>query len=192
MLRTPAAKKVALAGLVPLGAIGLVLVWLLQQAQAGDCTVSVHPELSIDELIAVKKRFMAYREHPDDGMQLTGSELAMLLEDQAGTPVFLEIEGEAFRAEAALAKQADRCWPVRVSGRFRIDDSKVFVVPETLEIGAVDFTRMVEGVPVELLPEHMPNARSANLLQKTRAAAVVDGRLTVQLRDPNASIFTND
>lgn len=192
MLRTPAAKKVALASAVPLLGLGLVLGWLFQQVHTGDCTVSRHPELSIDELIAVKRRFMDYRKQPEQGMELTGSELAMLLEDQTGSPVFLEIEGEAFRAEAALGRDADKCWPLKVSGRFRIADSKVFVVPDSLKLGAVDLTSMVRGTPVELLPEHMPNARSANLLQKTRAAAVVDGHLTVQLRDPNASIFTND
>lgn len=193
ILRTPAAKGLALAGLLCAVALGGAMMWVVQQARTGSCKVPEHPELSMQELIAVKKRFMAYRKTPDAGMRLSADEVAMLIEDQTSAPMYLAIDGEKFRAEIAIAPEEDgTCWPVSVRGAMSIEDGKAFVLPEILRIGAIDLSGVVEGSRIELRPEHMPSSRSANLLQKTRAAAVVDGGLQVQLRDPQSSLFSND
>lgn len=173
-------------------AAGWGAVTAVQRARQGSCEVRKHRELSMDELIAVKKRLTDYRKDPSQGIQLTSEELAMVIEDHTSAPVFLDIEDGSFRAELALAAQQERCWPLVVGGQVSIEDSKAFVVPTQLHLGALDLSTFVAGLRVELLPEHMPSARSANLLSKTRAAAVVDGNITVELLDPDASLFTND
>lgn len=192
IVATPAAKGVVLVVLLCCVGIGAGVMWVVDQARSGSCEVNHHPDLSIEELIAVKKRFMAYRKAPQTGMRLTGSELSMLIEDRTATPLFLEIEGQSFYAEIAVGSDGSRCWPVQVTGEVSIEDSKAFILPASLTVGALELTPVVEKLRIELLPEHMPSARSANLLQKTRAAAVVDGALQVELYDPQASLFSND
>lgn len=192
ILKTRAAQGVLVVGIASLAGAVWVALDLGQRARQGSCEVKKHRELSIDELIAVKKRLTAYRKNPDEGIRLSSAELAMVIEDQTSAPVFLQIEDASFRAELALAKDEQGCWPVAVEGEVSIEDSKAFVIPHGLVLGALDLSSFVDGLRVELLPEHMPSARSANLLSKTRAAAVVDGGIRVELADPNASLFTND
>lgn len=179
---------------IVIGAVGASygVVTLAQRARQGSCEVSQHRELSMQELIAVKKRLAEYRKNPDQGIRLSSEELAMVIEDQTSMPVFLEIEDASFRVELALASDEAACWPIAVEGEVSIEDSKAFVIPHQLQLGSLDLSTFVDGLRVELLPEHMPSARSANLLSKTRAAAVVDGGIRVELADPNASLFTND
>lgn len=164
-------------------ALGGLAVVFVVQARSTECAIRQHPPLSMQELIDVRRRFDAYRERPDAGLQLTGEELSMLLE--AEVPMFVEVTGQYVNAQVALPSGEGRCWPVDFQGELTVADGVAFLIPESLRIGQVDLTPITRGMRLELLPEHMPTSRAASFLRQTRSASVSSGQMVVELAEPS-------
>lgn len=172
------------AGLVILIGIAGATAVVVTQARSSECAVRSHPPLSMAELIDVRKRFDAYRRDPSEGLQLSGEELSMLLEDRADVPVFVDIQGQHVDAQVVLPSSEGRCWPVDFKGQLTVDDGIAYLVPEQLTVGHVDLSPFARGVRMELMPEHMPSAKAASFLRQTRSVRVDDGQMQVELHDP--------
>ena len=162
---------------------------LFAAARSGPCEVASHRALSVDELIAVRQRFEAYRSTPELGFSLSEEELGMLLEDPEDVPVFLALEGEQVHGQVALPAAVGRCWPVAFSGSLQIDGQKAHFDPARVTLGALDVGWLLGSGAMELLPEQMPTRRTRTFLEATRRGEVVAGRLDVVLVAPETFRF---
>jgi hypothetical protein len=192
ILGTRAARwGLGLAGLLAVAGLG-VTGWVLSEARSSECAIAQHDPLSMDELIDVKKRFTAYKRNPEAGLTLTGAELSMLLEDRADVPVYVDVQGTSLHAEVAVPASDNQCYPIRFSGTLEVDQGVAAVIPDSLVIGSVDLSSLASGVRMELMPEHMPTAKSALFLQQTAAASVDGGQMKVELTAPSEFSLTRD
>ena len=166
--------------------------WVVHEAKSSECDIAQHDPLSMDELIDVKKRFTAYKRNPQAGLTLTGPELSMLLEDRADIPVYIDVQGTEIHAEVAVPASDEQCYPIRFSGTLQVDQGVAAVIPDALVIGSVDLSALAAGVRMELLPEHMPTAKSALFLEQTAAASVTGGQMKVELTAPSEFSLNRD
>lgn len=159
-------------------------VWFVSNARSTHCEIQSHDPLSIKQLIAVKKRFTAYKRSPGSGLTLSGAELSMLLEDRADVPVYIDVQGQHMRAQVAVPATNDRCYPIDFEGDISVENGVAYVTPDKLTIGEVDLSSLAHGVRLELLPENMPTTKSALFLRQTRSASVHGGEMHVELHAP--------
>ncbi len=166
--------------------------WVVSEARSTECEIAQHEPLSMEALIDVKKRFKAYKRDPAAGLSLTGPELSMLLEDRADIPVYVDVQGTNLHAEVAVPASDSQCYPIRFSGTLQVDSGVAAVIPDSLVIGSVDLSAIASGVRMELMPEHMPTAKSALFLEQTAAASVDGGQMKVELAAPSEFSLTRD
>lgn len=165
--------------------VGLAAAVLVGLARSGSCEVHRHEPLSVDKLIAVRKRFDAYRDNPDEGIVVDDQELAMLIEDAADVPLYLHLDGEWVGGSIAFPAFGGGCWAVAFHGLLTVDDGRATFTPDALSVGALDLSLIFAGRPWVLQPEQMPSKRVAWFLQHTRHAEVHADQMEVDLMAPS-------
>jgi hypothetical protein len=169
-----------------LSAVVVGLLGVVGMARAGDCVVARHDPLTVDRLIAVKERFEDYRSHPDQHpLSISGDEIAMLIEDRADVPVFLELDDAYVQGRAAIPAWGGGCWDVGFHGRMTIDDGAAVLVPDRLTVGRLDLTWWMAGRPLELQPDQLPR-RLGKFVAQLRHGEIRHGHMFVDLVSPES------
>ncbi len=190
VLRSPLTQ--GLVGLVAAGSIMSAIygTWIYRLALSPECAEVQKVDLSMDEIIALKRRRERYQRNPlpDAHLELTGSELSFLLRNKAyAFKIYLELFDNEVTVRGSLPREQGGCYNLAFHGRMTVVQGVARMHPNSLVIGEADLTSWAnwytgdEGIL--LFSKDMPDPRSADLLANITSMRIEAGMAIVQVRD---------
>lgn len=139
------AKGLAAMVVIALIGTGMYVNAIWGKAQVAACPPYGRTDITMGELIAVKKRMDAYQRDGDPAATLwmSATELGFLLQDYSTFAVHLDVHGEVVSA-VLFREIPEGCSLVRFEGTLEVDDGILFLKPSYFQIGEADlslFTR---------------------------------------------------
>ena len=178
---------VAVAGLL-VGAIGVAVYarGLLQQMRSPTCEAWAPVDLSIDELIQLKRRKEAYQNSADPtaALSVDGPQATALLRETVAFDVRLLVVDDLVDATLVARWDEDDCYNVHYVGHLEVRDGVAFATPENLFIGEIDWSGWVHGWRFEIGPDRVRDPAVAKALTNTEKLKVDGGQITFRLYDP--------
>lgn len=172
--------------LVCVGASAWLAAWALHLARPAACQPMPMSDLSLDEMISVKRRIQAHERDPSATMALTGAEASFLLRDNLNYPVQIAVHEDTVSARLALPDETGRCYNVAFEGHVDVRDGVAHVVPASLVVGDLDLTPMLAGTSMAIDPRDVTSEHVRALLSHVRVLEIVDGHLVVRIDDLKA------
>lgn len=181
---------------IALGVVGAVLVGaiaaavyvngLLQQMRSPTCEAWAPVDLSIEELIALKRRKEAYQNSVDPGAMLSvdGTQATALLMESLDFDVRLIVVDDLVDATLVAERAEDECYNVHYVGRLEVRDGIAYATPERLFVGEVDWSPWVRGWRFTIPPDRVGDAAVAKALANTERLDVRGGEIAFRLYDP--------
>jgi len=155
---------------------------LYRQALQSECAHLPPAELSMEELIAVRKRVLAYQVDPapDSMLELAGVEVGALFGEGESLTLRLAMRDDRAWVDLTLPTEGG-CWNLHFLGRMTVDDGSLTLIPDFLQVGDADLTAFVRDRPWQLLAADVPDDRLRKMLRNTRKLQVQGGLLHIQL-----------
>jgi hypothetical protein len=185
LLRSRFLRGVAVGVLLTLLTLAGGGLYLWSLALSDECEELQRADLSIDELVAIKRRVDAYRRDPSSTLHLTGREASFLLREQWRYPVFVSLEGEQMRVQATIPDDRG-CYNVHFQGHVSVDDGVAAVRATHLDVGELDLTGWIAERSFEVQPADLSGPHASFLLDQMTLLEVADGQVAVQVEDPKA------
>ncbi len=163
--------------------VGAAYAWSL--AVSGSCGDLERADLSIDELVAVKRRVDAYRRDPSTALHLSGREASFVLREQWRYPVFVALHGDELELNAQV-ESASGCYDIGFRGQVTVDAGVAQIVPSALRVGDLDLSRWAAGHGFQLRPTHLSTGHASALLGQMTHLHIADGEVALRVEDPGA------
>jgi len=164
--------------------VGLALYGnaLYRSALQDECVPLPPADLTMDELIAVRKRVQAYQVDPapDADLVLGAAEIAAVYGDGASLTFRILMLGDRARIDLTLPTEGG-CWNVVYAGQVSVDDGLMTLIPDDLQVGDTDLGPFVRHRRLTVRSEQVPDATLSRMLGNMRMMWVKDGVLHVQL-----------
>lgn len=185
---------VGLFGLVIGVVIGVGLGWRAAMSQSlvsRSCESLPDVDLTVPEIVALKKRWQAYvrSSDPDATVAVTPREATFLLRAESDLGVFLSAAGE--RLDARITVPANPgCYNVHFAGGVQVNEGLAVLDVDALRIGATDLSGLtglsgvLAGSKQAVGPDDIADPRLGELLRNVDRLAVRDGELHVRFADP--------
>lgn len=159
--------------------------WTL--AQSDTCDVWEPVDITIEELIALKRRKNAWQAAMDDTawFDMSDTEVNFLLRGMTDYEILASFQGDVVEAHIT-APNPQGCYNVRYRGVAAVHDGVVIVVPETLIVGRLDLTAWVAGRRFSADGPQLTgwvDERVLSALHNAQDVEVVDSRLRMRLFD---------
>lgn len=172
-----------------LGFIGLVAgagyarsLWV--KAISDHCEVLPEPELTLDEMVALKWRHEAWQRdnNPEARLQLDVRELSFLLQGRFPFDVAIdEAEGLA-RIRLAVPAGGGQCWNVDYRGHIEVVDGVATLQPERVLVGEADLTFFL-GRQMRFSADDLKDPKAAEMLANAQHIEMQGGLVRVALID---------
>ncbi|MEQ1569754.1 MAG: hypothetical protein ABMA64_29230 [Myxococcota bacterium] len=161
--------------------------WAYVAASAVECEALPREDLSLSEMVQLRRRLDAYRDHPESPLALSGREASFLMREQFDLPAWLAIRGGEVALEARIG-ETGRCWNVGFRGELEVRGGRPLVSPDELRVGKLQLGWWLRGRQFELpgLEPSEEGAPLATLLAHLVQMDVVDGEVYLRLDDPAA------
>ena len=169
-------------GLTLLG-VGLGLGWLWSRAVAPECAELRREDLSIDEMVAIKRRVDDYRRDPSTPLELSGREASFLVREHLRLQAWLGVQGDEVAVDLRIPER-QRCYNVSFHGQVEVVDGVAHVVPSSLVVGRLDLTWWAGGSSYEIRSGQVGEEAAADLLEHVTSMRVVQGRIALEVDDP--------
>lgn len=175
-------------------AVGLVLTvvvlvaaaaWLWSLALSDECEELQRADLSIDELVAIKRRVDDYRRDPTAPLHLSGREASFLLREQWRYPVFVSLGDDRVRVQATVPDDRG-CYNVHFEGRVSVQQGVAAVRASSLVVGRLDLTPWIDGRSFEVRPADLSGPHASFLLEQMILLQVEGDEVAVRVEDPKA------
>ncbi|MBA2320403.1 MAG: hypothetical protein H0V89_04535, partial [Deltaproteobacteria bacterium] len=181
-----------LGGAAVLGALAVAIAllgwWLrvpLGRRLVGTaCAPVVVPQLDMIELIALRKKTVVHRTHPNQPMLLSDREMSWVLTEQYRIPIELAADDAVVTARKPLLLEGGICGELRFTGEVSVERGVMRVRPERVRLGAWPLPlipgREVDVDPLDLGPE---GPAAARLVGAIESLEVREGAFRVRLSD---------
>lgn len=171
--------------LLALLAGGIATSWLWSRALSRECATLEREDLSLEEMVAIKRRVDAYRRDLEGSLELSGREASFLVREYLRVPGWLAVEADALHLELRIP-DGQECYNVSFEGRVGVLDGVAAVEPERLVIGQLDLTRLLRGRSIELRGRQLGSASVAALLDHTTSLQIHEDTIELRVDDPEA------
>lgn len=174
--------------------VGIAVGWqvaMQQSLMSRQCETLDEVDLTVDELVALKRRWKAYirSEEPDASLVLTTREATFLL--RAESDLGLDLTGKAERLEARVTVPADGgCYNVRFTGGVVVDDGLAVLDVDELVIGGTDLSDLaglggaLGGSRQAISPDDLVDPHLSEMLANVEHLEVEGGDLHIRFVDP--------
>jgi hypothetical protein len=162
--------------------VGVVLT-LRSMALSPECADLRREDLTLDEMIAIKRRVDGYRRDPSGALVLSGREASFIVREHLRVQAWLGVNGDEIEVDLRIP-QAQRCYDVTFHGQVEVADGVVRVVPTVIRVGRLDLTWWAGGTPYEIRSEQVSEEAAADLLGHVVSLQVDEGTIAVRLDDP--------
>lgn len=164
--------------------VAISVGWVYAQVRPVHCEPFAVSDLSIEEMIAIKRRVEQYERDPSAPLTLNGREASFLLADNMRYPVRVALDGTEVEAELAVPQRGtERCYNIDFRGKVTIDEGVARVVPSRLTIGELDLSGWLAGTQLVVEDTDLSGEHARRLLSRTRHLEVIDSHLLVQIDD---------
>jgi len=164
--------------------VGLALYGnaLYRRALADECVPLPPIDLTMDELIAVRKRVQAYQVDPapEAALVLGAAEIGAVYGDGESLTFRILMLGDRARIDLTLPTEGG-CWNVVYAGQVSVDKGLMTLIPDELKVGDTDLGPFVRHRRLTLRSEQVPDDTLSKLLGNTSTMWVEDGFLHVRL-----------
>ena len=169
-----------MAGMMCLGASYVYLI-----AGPARCEVLQPTDLTMDQLLQVKRKVTDYEANPSGEIHLDGNEASFILADNLKYPVKIAVAGEQMEADLLIrAEGQERCYSVAFTGSIEVDNGRATVIPSRLMVGALDLSWLARGQTFKIDRDLVGIGAAGDMLEQTERLRVEDGQLHVNLEDP--------
>lgn len=157
------------------------------------CDVFERVDLSIDDIVDLKKRWKAFLRESDSNprFDLSPSEIAFLLSGESEIDIALVVEHDELVARIAVPMPRG-CYNIRFRGQLRIDDGLAVVEPKQLVIGGTDISELgalggaLGGSRQVIGPDDLQDEDLAARLRNIQSLRIEGGQVRVSFVDPHA------
>ena len=182
--RSRLARLAAVVVVASAVAVAMAVSLMYSRARSTTCQPVEVVDISIDQLIALKRRKEAYQVDPfNNELALTGDEISFLLRGSVDFEIRLWFEEGKVRALAAVPREGG-CYNIEFFGRVEVDDGTVIIAPQDVTVGDMDFAPWVAGRVYSLLPEDFEDPLVVEQLHNTMRVEVRGSQLYIQVDDP--------
>jgi hypothetical protein len=144
-------------------------------------------DISIDELIALKRRKNAWQASMDDhaALPMSDREVNFILHKSMSFELLAEFSGDTIHARVA-APLTNGCLNVQFDGRAWVDDRVAYFAPDRLIVGELDLSGVFAGRQIAIttdLVDGQVDAGVLNALDNAEKIVVKDSTVHIQLYD---------
>lgn len=184
LARTPWLRWVALATVTVSLVFGVGSYVLWNRAISEHCASLPDPELSLEEMVALKWRHEAWQRdpQPDASLGLAVRELSFLLQGRFDFDLALEDDSGLAHIRLAIPREDGQCWNVDYLGRIGVKEGVATLRPERVRVGEVDVTPLA-GRQLVYRADDIEDPEAAAMLRNARRIDWKDGQISVSLHD---------
>ena len=169
-----------------LGALGLAalsVAWAVDAAKPAACISLDKAELTLQEIISVKRQVDAHQEDAVDHMlRFNGREATFILAEHFEYPVWVSVHDHKLEARLALPDNG-YCYNIEFQGHVEIEEGIASVVPSHLLIGRLDLSTLLNGHQFILDAQTERADGMSHLLRHIHHLAVEEDHIVLQLDD---------
>ena len=158
----------------------MALKWVMSE----ECVALPEVELTIEDMIAIKKRREVYRKSRDlnASLRLTGREVTFLLADTKRIAIWMRVDGDQVHLRFSQPVEGG-CYNVDFTGVISVKDGVAVAVPERLQMGERDLSSLLGGRTFTFEASDIRDPFVAENLANIRTLEVSDGSLELRFID---------
>ena len=182
--RSRLARLAAVAFVASGVALALAATLVYSRVVSETCQDVEIVDISIEDLIALKRRKEAYQIDPfNNELGLTGEEVSFLMRGnfEGGARVWFT---DGLTEVRATVPREGGCYNLYFSGDLRVDAGTVNIQPEEMSVGDLDLTPWLAGRVYSLRPEDFEDPLLIEQLHNTTRIEVRGDQLFIEVHDP--------
>jgi len=184
MARSRFLRGLGVGVLVTLAMLTLASSYVWSLALSDACQELERVDLSIEEMVALKKKVDDAVREGSNVVILTGPETSFVLREFLRLPVFIEV-GEGQVGLQAAWPRDEQCYNVAFRGELAIVDGVAFLHPQTLMVGELDLSWWL-GDTIEVSPMALTDDDTVALLDHLQRVEVDGEHVRVEVDDLQA------
>lgn len=173
-------------GSLAVGIAGGAAFWAWGKALSTDCKGIAKADLTMTQLIALKRRLSDYQQHASEAaanIQMSGDEMSFYVSQQLDIRARLAFEGDRLVAKVIVPARNTTCYPVDFTGQVTVSEGVATVTPTSLKVGSLDLSPVAAGLAFEITADQL-EGKAALLLANTEDLKVAGDKAYVRLDDP--------
>ena len=183
LLRSRFLRGVAVGVGITLLAAVVGVGWVRSRALSSECADLRREDLSIDEMIAIKRRVDDYRRDPSRPLELSGREASFLVREHLRMQAWLGVSGDQIELDLRIPTR-ERCYDVAFLGTLEVVDGVAHLVPTSFVVGRLDLSWWAGGSAYEIGSGQVSEPGAARLLAHVTSLKVAQGRIAIEVDDP--------
>jgi len=181
MARSRFLRGLGVGVLLTLGLLTLVSSYVWSLALSEECDRLERVDLSLEQMVDLKKKVDASRRAGSNEVVLSGPETSFVLREFVHLPVFVQVEGGQVGVKAAVPRD-DQCYNIDFRGELAIEGALATVRPSHLMVGELDLSWWL-GEEVQVTPTDWVDAETVEMLAHLQRVQIDGDTVRIQLDD---------